>query len=121
MQNVKSVSAIVFIAVGMAVLAMTMGGGRFGAGPMFPAAIPYLGVPFGLGLLAVQIAFCLLCDARDGLLWILVACVLTVPLALFGNAMNLYPDAIGGMDRVVTGPACASAIAIGFGVVRGSL
>lgn len=121
MMNVKSIVAVVFIVVGLGVLAMTMGGGKYGGGPLLPQAIPVLGAPFGLGLIATQVAFCLLCNARKGLVWIVAVCLLTLPLALLGNAMNLYPDAISGVDRLVTGPACASALALGFGTVNGKL
>lgn len=121
MQNVKSIVAVVFIAVGLGVLAITMGGGKFGAGFLFPQAIPFFGAPFGLALLAAQVAFCLLCDAKDGLVWMAGICLIALPLALFGNAMNLYPEAMSGIDRLITGPACASAIALGFGTTNGKL
>ena len=121
MQNIKSIVAVIFIVVGLAVLAMTMGGGKYGSGPLLPRAIPFLGAPFGLGLIAAQAAFCALCDAKVGLLWMVGIWILAVPLAMLGNAMNLYPDAISGIDRLVTGPACASALALGFGTVHGRL
>lgn len=121
MQNIKSSVAIIFIVVGLSVMAMTMGGGKSGSGPLLPQAIPFLGAPFGLGLITAQVAFCLLCDAKVGLLWMVGVWILAVPLSMLGNAMNLYPDAISGIDRLVTGPACASALVLGFGAIHGKL
>jgi hypothetical protein len=119
MESAKQLAAIGFIVTGIAVLAMTMSSGKYGGGPLLPQAVPYLGAPFGLGLLAAQAAFCLLCDAKDGLIWMAAVCLIALPLALFGNAMNLYPEAMSGIDRLITGPSCASAIALGAGVVNG--
>ncbi len=121
MKNIKSIVAVIFIGVGLGVLAMTMGGGKYASGPLLPQAIPFLGAPFGLGLTAAQVAFCILCDAKVGLLWIVAVWVLAVPLALLGNTMNLYPDTISGIDRLVTGPACASALVLASGVIHGKL
>jgi len=121
MKNIKSIVAVIFIVVGLGVLAMTMGGGKYASGLLLPQAVPFLGAPFGLGLIAAQLAFCLLCDAKVGLLWMVGVWILAVPLALLGNAMNLYPDAISGIDRLVTGPACVSALVLGFGAIHGKL
>ena len=89
--------------------------------PFFPGLVPVFGVPFGLVFAAAQVGFCLLLRLKKGLVLLAVVWIIAAPLVLVFSNAGLTEHAMSTPARAVTGPACASGLALGIAILTGRL
>ena len=121
--QLRQLLAIAMIAVALVVFATVFGGPLRNSQPIVPALVPVFGTPFGILFAALQCVYCGVYGIRKGFLLLPVVWVVAVLLVavLWGGAGEPDPQAMGRLDRAVTGAACASALALGFAVWHGKL
>jgi hypothetical protein len=95
--------------------------GPYRTKPFVPQLVPIFEAHFGFIFAALQIGFCLFFKAKTGLLWMLGIWVLAVPLIYFTAPLSADTEGLSTFGRAVTGPACASAIALGIGALKAKL
>ena len=112
-------------AIGMIVLAgfvlLSVFTGPLRTRPLLPQLVPLFGAPFGFIFGAFQIGFCLFFKARKGLLWMVVIWVAVIPLVYFTAPLTAGKEGLSVFARAITGSACASALALGIGALKGKL
>jgi hypothetical protein len=122
-EQVRTWLAIAMLALAVFVFITVFDSPRGGDLFLVPALVSVFGVTFGVILAICQLGYCYYFDARRGFLWILVVwgiVVLLIPIIYAGGAFR-NPQAISGAARIITGASCASAVALGIGVLKGSL
>ncbi len=121
--QLRRLLALAMIAVALVVFATVFGGPLRNSRPLVPALVPVFGMPFGILFAALQCAYCGVYGIRKGFLLLPAVWVVAVLLVavLWGGAGEPDAQAMGRLDRAVTGAACASALALGFAVWHGKL
>ena len=119
--QIKQLLGLGMILLGLLVLFAVMGGRYSGGRPIIPALVPVFGLEFGIVFAVFQIGFCLFFNAKKGLIWMAAIWLIAAPLIHITAFARYSPEAVSGIPRIVTGSACASAIALGISVVRGKL
>ena len=112
-------------AIGMIVLAafvfFAVFTGPLRTKPFIPSLVSIFGVAFGFIFAVFQIGFCFYFRARKGLLWIVGIWAVAIPLVYFTASLSADVEGFSDFDRAITGAACASAIALGIGALKGKL
>jgi predicted permease len=120
--NLKQLLGLIMMVLGLFVLFTTFGSKYSGARPLVPALVPFFGLYFGIGLTILQLIYCWVFDAKTGYIWMAAAWIVAVPLIYISQSardiLGPYPNAMPEMARLITGPACVCAIAIGFGTLK---
>lgn len=92
-----------------------------GSRPLVPSLVPILNWKFGFIFLVFQILFCYFFRIRYGILAILVTWAVTVPSIYIGEDFRWSPLALSGVDRIITGSSCGSALVVGVATLKGKL
>ena len=113
--------AIAMIVAGLLVLLLVFGHRRVGLRPLVPALVPMLGATFGLVFALAQVGYVLQFCGPKGLIVLVVVWAIAAPLSTLAGQFGLHPQALSGLDRMATGSACASALALGYFALNGKL
>ena len=113
--------AIGMIVVALLVFFLVFGRRRVGLQPLVPALVPMVGMTFGFVFALAQVGYCLYFCGPKGVILLAVVWVIAAPLTTLAGQFGLHPQALSGLDRMVTGSASASALLLGFFVLNGKL
>lgn len=85
-------------------------------GPLLPTLKNFFGTPFGVAFLAAQLGYTIIFRIKRGWIWILGFCILRIPFFFLTSNTALWrnPEAMSGLDELITGAACISALMLGF-------
>ena len=103
------------------VLILVFGHPASGSRPIAPSFVSMFGWEFGLMFAIFQIGYCYYFNIKKGLLLIIGIWIVIVPGIYLGTAWRWHALTLSGFDRVATGSACSSALAVGIAILKGKL